>query len=194
MRGRGPRAVRRTAAAVVVAMLVTLLAEIAGASQAAAMVPPSGSSLPTGTVVTGLGAKPVYVLPPHSGSGRRVVYSQRSMHVWAIDAKGRVVRDWKVSGRRDWPNSGTYHVFSKSLWSRSSTIDVGFRWMVRFAHGHTTNIGFHNIPYDGAGRPIQSTKQLGHPVAGGGCVRSADKDAHWLYEWAAVGTKVVVIR
>jgi lipoprotein-anchoring transpeptidase ErfK/SrfK len=115
------------------------------------------------------------------------------MHVWAVNAKGHVVRDWPVSGRPGWPKEGTYHVFSKALWSRSSIADVGFRWMVRFAHGHTTSIGFHNIPYDSAGRPIQTHKQLGHPVRGGGCVRSADKDARWLYAWAGIGTTVVVI-
>ena len=115
------------------------------------------------------------------------------MHVWAVNGHGRVVRDWKVSGRRDWPVAGTYHVFSKSAWGRSTVSDVGFRWMVRFAHGHTTNIGFHQIPYDSAGRPIQSTKQLGHPVPGGGCVRSGATDAEWIYRWAGIGTTVVVL-
>ena len=81
-----------------------------------------------------------------------------------------------------------------TLWSRSTISDVGFQWMVRFAHGHSTNIGFHSIPYDSSGRLIQTVKQLGHPVKGGGCVRSQAKNAEWLYRWAAIGSTVVVIR
>src|SRR4051812_10335997 len=45
----------------------------------------------------------LFPLPADSGSGRRIVYSQSEMHVWAVNERGHVVRDWKVSGRPDWP-------------------------------------------------------------------------------------------
>ena len=33
--------------------------------------------------------------------------------------RGCVVRDFRASGRKDWPRPGTYHVFSKSPYSSS---------------------------------------------------------------------------
>lgn len=122
-----------------------------------------------------------------------MVYSQRTMHLWVVAKNGKVVRDWKVSGRRDWPNPGSYRVFSKSATSSSPISHVTFRWMIRFTQGHSLSIGFHSIPRDSQGRPIQTLEQLGHPVVGGGCVRSRDADARWLYDWAGVGTSVVVL-
>jgi lipoprotein-anchoring transpeptidase ErfK/SrfK len=181
-------------------VLVAVLAAVATLgvlpTAASAMVPPAMGTWPG---LESVNAKPLappvrHPLPARSGSGRRVVYSEHTMHVWAVNAHGSVVRDWSVSGRPDWPNAGTYHVFSKSRSSRSTISDVGFQYMIRFAHGHTTNIGFHSIPYDSSGHLIQTVKQLGHPVKGGGCIRSQLKDAEWLYGWSPIGTTVVVVR
>jgi hypothetical protein len=114
--------------------------------------------------------------------------------VWLVDGRGRVVRDFPVSGRKDWPRPGAYRVFSKSPRSWSSTYGVTFRWMVRFAHGHRADIGFHTIPRYPSGKKMQRLSSLGRPVGRGGCPHSADEDARFLYRWASVGTKVVVVR
>ena len=64
--------------------------------------------------------------------------------------------------------------------------------MVRFAHGgEGGNIGFHEIPFQ-YGRPVQSISQLGQPLSGG-CVRQSTPDAIWMWGWAQLGTKVVVL-
>ena len=42
------------------------------------------------------------------------------------------------------------------------------------------------------GRPVQSIAQLGQPLSGG-CVRQAVDDAVWMWNWAQIGTKVVVL-
>jgi len=64
--------------------------------------------------------------------------------------------------------------------------------MVRFAHGsHDGNIGFHAIPIQ-YGRPVQTLEQLGQPLSGG-CVRQAPEDAIWMWNWAQIGTVVVVL-
>ena len=39
-------------------------------------------------------------LPPDSGSGRRLVYSRAGQRVWAVDADGRILRSWLVSGSK----------------------------------------------------------------------------------------------
>ena len=139
--------------------------------------------------------KPSVAVPRGSGTGRRIVYSEKvPQHVWLIDAKGCVVRDFKASGRKDWPRPGVYHVFSKSPTSSSGVYGVRFRWMVRFAHGRAASIGFHTIPTYPNGRYTHPVSQLGLAVGHGGCVHSTNADALFLYRWAPVGTTVVVLR
>ncbi|MGI9029070.1 MAG: L,D-transpeptidase family protein [Ilumatobacteraceae bacterium] len=132
-------------------------------------------------------------LPANSGSGRRVVYSRSQQRVWAVDSGGTVVKTHRVSGRTYEPYAGTYSVYSRSMYSYSSANpDIKFRYMVRFAYGpNGGRIGFHEIPTK-FGVPIQSESQLGQPLSGG-CVRQSTADAQWMWNWAANGTKVVVL-
>jgi lipoprotein-anchoring transpeptidase ErfK/SrfK len=39
---------------------------------------------------------------------------------------------------------------------------------------------------------VQSVSQLGQPLSGG-CVRQSTPDAIWMWNWAYIGTKVVVL-
>jgi lipoprotein-anchoring transpeptidase ErfK/SrfK len=134
-------------------------------------------------------------LPPASGSGRRIVYAERSAHLWVVGADGTVLRDYKVTGRIDRPRAGTYHVWSKSETTSNPKEKLTFDLMVRFARGYTgAPIGFHTIPRTYSGHPIQSESQLGTPVGRGGCVRQSRIDATWLYSWVRVGDTVVVLR
>lgn len=136
---------------------------------------------------------PTYGLPANSGSGRRVVYDRGQQRVWAVDANGEVVKTHRVSGRRYEPYAGTYSVYSRSL-NTYSTADPNVKWryMVRFTYGFNGGrIGFHEIP-NRFGVPLQSTAQLGQPLSGG-CVRQSTSDALWMWNWAGIGTKVVVL-
>ena len=66
------------------------------------------------------------------------------------------------------------------------------RNMVRFARGSNLAIGFHAIPRYSNGRPLQNENELG-AYRSAGCVRQADADSERLWDWAPVGTKVVVV-
>ena len=72
---------------------------------------------------------------------------------------------------------------------------ICWRYMVRFAKGgQGDNIGFHEIPTNtDTGYKVQSIWQLGTPLSGG-CVRQSTPDAQYIWGWAPVGTKVVVLR
>jgi peptidoglycan hydrolase-like protein with peptidoglycan-binding domain len=134
-----------------------------------------------------------YGLPANSGSGRRIVYSRAQQRVWAVDSNGVVVKTHSISGRLYEPYAGTYHVYSRSL-NTYSTSDPSVRWryMVRFAYGpQGGRIGFHEIP-NRNGVPLQSNEQLGLPLSSG-CVRQTTADALWVWNWAGIGTKVVVL-
>jgi hypothetical protein len=140
---------------------------------------------------------PCAAVPGNSGSGRRVVYRRTSlpMMVWIVDGDGALLRCYPVSGHRAMaqPRTGSYQVFSRS--SYTCNIEhtyVCMRWMVRFTVGPDgDNIGFHEIPRD-EGVPVQSNSQLGRPLSAG-CVRQSTEDAQFMWSWAYVGTRVVVI-
>ena len=131
--------------------------------------------------------------PANSGAGRRIVYSNSGQQVWLVEASGAVVKTHRVSGRLGIPRPGTYAVFSKSL-NTYSMLNPSIRWsyMVRFVRTASgNNIGFHEIPTGPGGR-LQSEAQLGQPLSSG-CVRQATSDAIYLYNWAPLGTTVVVL-
>ena len=131
--------------------------------------------------------------PADSGSGRRVIYAKRAQRVWQINDDGSVARTYRVSGRMDQPNPGSYKVWSRSAYTCSiGNSNTCMRWMVRFAHGpEGDNIGFHEIPRNN-GRPLQSDAQLGTPLSHG-CVRQSTADAQAMWAFAGVGTVVVVV-
>ena len=132
-------------------------------------------------------------VPTKSGSGRRVVYKNSLQWIWVIDSQNNVVRVMPVSGRRGVPSVGTYKVNSQSL--RSYSLDyegVWFNNMTRFALGpEGGNIGFHAIPTKN-GKPLQTVDQLGS-FQGSGCLRLLPVDAKFIFEFAKVGTTIVVV-
>ena len=124
---------------------------------------------------------------------KHVVYGVSDQRVWLVGGDGSLVDTYAVSGRDGTPAPGRYRVFSKSLMAWSFTPGVTMRHMVRFTRGRSgAAIGFHSIPTDRYGAPIQTTDQLGE-YRSAGCVRQRDDKARQLYEWAPMGTPVVVI-
>jgi lipoprotein-anchoring transpeptidase ErfK/SrfK len=113
--------------------------------------------------------------------------------VWWVEEDGAVVHTYLVSGRYKTPGEGTYHVFSKSRYTTSIGGGASMQWMVRFAHGSDAAIGFHSIPVNRRGQPLQSEDELGS-YRSHGCVRQSNWNASLLYEWAQIGTQVVVVK
>ncbi|MDP9442126.1 MAG: L,D-transpeptidase [Actinomycetota bacterium] len=113
-----------------------------------------------------------------------------AQRVWLVEEDGTVARTHLVSGRRNFPRPGSYAVFSRSPSSRSGSLTL--QYMVRFHQARRLAVGFHAIPVDRRGRPIQSESQLGR-FRSRGCVRQAVADAAFLCEWAPTGTPVVVV-
>jgi hypothetical protein len=131
-------------------------------------------------------------LPARSGSGRRVVFSEVAQRVWLVEEGNEVARTYLVSGSRyDNLDPGTYSVFSRSEQAWGIDDSGSMRWFVRFAEGPNAAIGFHSIPLlDGA--PVQTIAELGIPLSHG-CIRQRTADARALWEFAPVGTTVVVV-
>ena len=130
--------------------------------------------------------------PPNSGSGRRIVYGNSAQRVWLVNADNSVHDTYLVSGRRSTPAPGAYSVYSKSTLAWAGHDGITMQWMVRFAWGRDLAIGFHAIPRWPSGNPLQSESQLG-TYRSSGCVRQADVKARALFDWAPIGTTVVVL-
>ena len=129
-------------------------------------------------------------IPEASGEGRRIVYSNRQQRIWLVEEDGAVVKSHLVSGRRGFPRPGNYAVFSRSPVTRSGSVSM--QYMVRWYQSKRLAVGFHSIPVTRRGRPIQSEAQLG-TFRSHGCVRQRLDDARFVWEWAPIGTPVVVV-
>jgi hypothetical protein len=145
------------------------------------------------TAVTKIPPPPVNPFPPppeNSGTGRRVVYCNHCQRVWLIEENGWVFASYTVSGRRNYPRNGTYKVIRRVNPGWSHTLRLPY--FVGFTYGNTTDVGFHGIPLEPNGHPIQSDAQLG-TARSHGCVRESQSSAKLMWDWATMGTKVVVI-
>lgn len=131
-------------------------------------------------------------LPKGSGDGRRIVFSESVQRVWLVGGDGDVDRTYLVSGSRyDNLDPGSYTVQSKQRHATAFDSSGTMEFFVRFATGSNAPIGFHAVPVDSRGRPEQTRSQLGKPLSAG-CVRQWRDDAVALWDFAPVGTKVVV--
>jgi len=138
------------------------------------------------------GADASAVLPAGSGDGRRVVFSKSAQRVWLVDADGSVDATYLVSGSvTDNLGPGKYDVYSRSRWAVGIDDSGVMQYFVRFAHGANAAIGFHSIPTKN-GVPLQTEAQLGTPQSHG-CIRQKLSDAERLWNFAGVGTDVVVL-
>ena len=133
------------------------------------------------------------LLPAESGTGRRVVFSEARQRVWLVSAGGEVQRSYLVSGSvSDNLDLGTYSVYSRSLNAVGIDDSGTMRYFVRFTQGDTgAAIGFHDIPVD-EGVRVQTAAELGTPTSHG-CIRQRHADARAMWDFAPLGTTVVVV-
>ncbi|MCK4635579.1 MAG: L,D-transpeptidase [Candidatus Moranbacteria bacterium] len=100
------------------------------------------------------------------------------------------------TGAADTPTpTGTYQVYNKHPYALSNMFQVYMPyWMAFTSDG---KYGFHDLPVWPEGHTDmpeggkESIKSIGSPV-GPGCVRHNAQDSQKMYEWADVGTKVVI--
>lgn len=133
-------------------------------------------------------------LPPNSGSGKRVVYDRAGQRVWAVDANNRVIRSWLVSGSK-YNNEvpGVHKVYSRSEVSTAWNGRAYLPHMIRWLKTDIGNIGFHGIPrHVSDGSRYEKDSELGTRLSGG-CQRQADLDANFMWDFAQIGTTVVVL-
>jgi len=132
-------------------------------------------------------------VPADSGEGRRIVFDQSDQRVWLVGADGTAERTYLVSGsKHDNLKPGTYKVQARQRHATAFDYSGTMEYFVRFATGYSEPIGFHTVPKDNNGQLEQTKEQLGTPLSAG-CVRQWPDDAIALWDFAPVGTPVIVV-
>lgn len=178
-----------------VGVLPQLNAGSATADTGASVAPIVSAPAPVATpapVVADAVAAVAPSLPADSGEGRRIVFSESDQRVWLVTDDESIERTYLVSGSRfDNLEPGTYAVQSKTRQATAFDYSGTMEYFVRFATGVSEPIGFHSVPRDNAGDLEQTKAQLGTPLSAG-CVRQWQPDAIALWDFAPIGTTVVV--
>lgn len=132
-------------------------------------------------------------VPTDSGSGRRVVFSQSAQRVWLVRSGGQIADTYLVSGStHDNLRPGKYAVFTRARQATAYDYESQLAYFVGFFQGKNATIGFHDIPVGNDGKVLQTTAELGTPLSSG-CIRQDRRDAIALWNFAPVGTPVVVV-
>ena len=133
-------------------------------------------------------------LPPNSGSGRRLVYERAGQRIWAVGEDNVVIRSWLVSGSKyNNETPGSHAVYSRSDVSTAWNGKAFLYKMVRWLKTDIGAIGFHALPiHRSDNTPYQTDAELGTRLSGG-CQRQANLDADFTWDFAQIGTPVIVI-
>jgi lipoprotein-anchoring transpeptidase ErfK/SrfK len=133
-------------------------------------------------------------LPANSGSGRRLVYDRNGQRIWAVGDDNVVIRSWLISGSKyNNETPGTHKVYSRSDVSTAWNGKAYLYKMVRWLKTDIGAIGFHALPiHVEDNSPYQTDAELGQRLSGG-CQRQANLDADFTWDFAQIGTPVVVI-
>jgi hypothetical protein len=170
--------------------LVTLLAVQAKSS---AQTTNAGGAKPGPSASASAGAsarpsalpKPVAV-PAHSGTGRRVVYSLAAKRVWLVDpAKPATDRTYTVQPSTVQPPTGSYHVTRSTVGPYTGSDGVKIKNGVLFTSHAGVTIGFSSA--------VDGTTPAPDPTRKTGGIRETLGDGQALFDFAPLGTKVVVV-
>lgn len=123
-------------------------------------------------------------IPADSGSGERVVYALDDNRVWLIGKDGKSRRTFKVMPSTVDPAPGRYSVTTRSG-SVTGSDGVPIEHVVRFATVDGVTIGFSAAADGSTSKPDPSKKTGG--------IRETREDGQAMWEFAAIGMKVVVV-
>jgi lipoprotein-anchoring transpeptidase ErfK/SrfK len=154
------------------------------AAQAEATAPhPSANSTAKVSSASTSGSSSATALPANSGAGTRIVYSPSRHRIWLVQGS-TVSRTMAVVPGTVTPPAGTYSVYAKSPGSTGGD-GVSVVYLVRFDANSPTSFGF-DAEAGVTGLPPA-------PKGRTGGVRMEQTDAQVLYQFASVGTSVVVV-
>ncbi|MEV0218621.1 hypothetical protein [Streptomyces sp. NPDC050704] len=141
------------------------------------------SARTTAQKAPGAGKHPT-ALPAESGTGQRVVYSVDGDRVWLVGPRDRVEHTFKVIPGTVDPAPDAYTVTSRSGTITGSD-GVAVEHVVRFANVDDIAIGF-SAARDGSTPAPDPTRKLGG-------IRESRENGNKMWQFATIGTRVVVV-
>jgi hypothetical protein len=138
-------------------------------------------------------------VPPSSGTGRRIVLSQHQNYVWLVRSDGSVAKQGPVVDNPSVLGPGSYRTGSKcgrAAKIRDNSDASGTLRLQNFVRFAPCGIGFHRIPqYRSNGAQIHPDYLLGTNLREShGCIRVSRAMSFAIWDFATLGTKVVVKR
>ncbi|WP_338896519.1 hypothetical protein WBG99_13220 [Streptomyces sp. TG1A-60] len=146
--------------------------------------PSKSSSLPKSKAPAQSGKDTGEVVPDGSGTGERVVYSLDEDRVWLVGANEKITRTFEVTPSTVDPAPATYTVTSRSA-AVTGSDGAPVEHVVRFATVDGVAVGF--------SAAVDGSTPLPDPTAKTGGIRESRKDGKAMWEFAGIGTKVVVV-
>ncbi|MGB8958388.1 MAG: L,D-transpeptidase [Candidatus Aminicenantales bacterium] len=120
---------------------------------------------------------------------KTIIIDRENQRVFLCGKAGLVYKSFPCATGSFYPTAGVHRILDKYLRAKSLFDDSTFSHFVVFQKAQVgANVGFHSIPIYPDGR---LAGLLGQPNSHG-CVRLSGDAAGELYEWAPLGTKVVV--
>lgn len=120
---------------------------------------------------------------------KTIVIDKSDQLVTLYKSDGTPIDQFQCATGETYPRVGTYKVTSRKKESAYTAENLRFSYFTIFTESDKgTNIGLHSIPIDSKGNLVGG---LGTPDSHG-CVRLEKTKAKFVYEWAAVGTRVIV--
>ncbi len=137
-------------------------------------------------------------VPKGSGTGRRIVLSQRQNWVWLVGPKGSVIAQGGVIDlpselSKGWHPTGSY--CGRAARIKRNTTTSGQVWLNNFVRFAPCGIGFHQIPtYRSNGRQIHPDWYLGTNFdRSHGCIRLSRAMSLRVWNFTVRRTRVRVI-
>jgi hypothetical protein len=136
---------------------------------------------------------------PGGATGRRIVISQQQNYVWLVRTDGIVAAQAGIVDNPRYLRAGTYRSGSKcgrAAKIRNNSDASGRLRLHSFTRFAPCGIGFHQIPqYRSNGAQIHPDLLLGtNYKESHGCIRVSRSMSNTIWDFATVGTKVVVLR
>ena len=132
-------------------------------------------------------------------TGRSAVIDRATQRAWLCD-DGAVTDEMPMTSAITQPDPGTYEVYAKDRqsWSYIGDEVSTMTHFVAFGHGEYqgSRIAFHSVPTWANGDFVQPLDSIGDPDRHGesaGCIRVLPDDAVAIWDWLAIGDRVVVI-
>ena len=137
-------------------------------------------------------------VPSSTGTGKRIVVSQKQNWIWLVRSDGSISGQGGMIDNPDVVRVGTYYTGSKCgrpakiLHNRDYSLRLQLDYVTRVI---ACGVGFHRVPtYVGTNTQIHPDWMLGtNQMTSHGCTRVSNETAKKIWYFATSGTKVVVV-